>query len=783
MFRLLSRMLPLIALNIVVVATGTPAFPEDGEQLYYVKSPLHSRVEASGCPTWDSFWIGDTEVIIVSASSGRKDLVASLGSSSGEIGALALGKELFIVSAPFGIESALLSSLGRVILSGEQIALVEIDPDFADAVAENQMQLKMVMPPAPAAHPPPRFSSAPRTLSWDARVQEIINQVSESDVGNMIGNLSGVSGVTIGGSSYTIQSRNSYQAVPIEKATQYCHEHLEGLGLTASYNTYVYDSCNLRNVVAEQTGTVAPDNIYIICGHLDDMPSGAVAPGADDNASGAAVVLLAASVLKNYQFENTIRYVIFTGEEQGLEGSYYYVQDLVGADENIRGALNFDMIAYDGNADNHIDVHCGTNASSGALGDLLISTISDYSISLSPEKITSGSATASDHSRFWDAGYPAILGIEDYHGGGDFNPYYHTVNDTRANCVLPYATRYIKAAVGALAQLGVLVPATSTPTETPTMSPTSTPTPTASAPAPPVITNISRDETSGEITISWTGSCDVDIYYAIDMRSAFTIAQNNVSGGVWVDDGTLTGGHPNSAGERYYRIACAGTSRYASDAVGMFRYLLAGADNLICLHLIPYNRTIEKVFGTQLTEGTVLTGDRIYTQYPDYGDLMRYAYLSSAYHSWKGTLERVPVVQGKGYLIQIGAGHTRLTQYIVGKVPSASVGMPQFAWGYNLIGSIWPFDLSFDASNLKESGANAGSALTGDRIYSQSLRDYGGSLDYGWLSSSDGVWHGALTGFRRGYGCWYEIQGGKNPFSWYNMKPYMEPPYGLDGKE
>jgi len=38
--------------------------------------------------------------------------------------------------------------------------------------------------------------------------------------------------------------------------------------------------------------------------------------------------------------------------------------------------------------------------------------------------------------------------------------------------------------------------------------------------------------------------------------------------------------------------------------------------------------------------------------------------------------------------------------------------------GYNLIGNVWPVDVSFDASNLKESGVNAGSALTGDRIYS-----------------------------------------------------------------
>jgi len=94
-----------------------------------------------------------------------------------------------------------------------------------------------------------------------------------------------------------------------------------------------------------------------------------------------------------------------------------------------------------------------------------------------------------------------------------------------------------------------------------------------------------------------------------------------------------------------------------------------------------------------------------------------------------------------------------------------------------MIGNVWSVDMDFNSSNLKESGANAWTPLTGDRIYSQSGSGYGGDLSYGWLSSSDGVWHGTLTGFRRGYGCWYKIAGDKSPFSWMNLKPYTEPPY------
>jgi len=261
------------------------------------------------------------------------------------------------------------------------------------------------------------------------------------------------------------------------------------------------------------------------------------------------------------------------------------------------------------------------------------------------------------------------------------------------------------------------------------------------------------------------------------MQSAFTLAEGDVPGGSWTDDGTLTGGHPNNASERYYRIACAGTSRYASDAVGMFKYSLIAGYNLICLPVIPYNSDIDVVFGSQLTEGSAVTGDRIYTQNPNYGGAMQYGYLSSSYHEWKGALDEVSIVKEKGYLLQIKTGHTRLTQYVVGKVPCASVDMPQFVLGYNLIGNVWPVDVDFMASNLAESGANAGSPLASDRIYSQAGSGYGGDLSYGWLSSSDGLWHGTLTGFRRGYGCWYMIHSGRSPFSWMSLKPYSEPPY------
>ncbi len=132
------------------------------------------------------------------------------------------------------------------------------------------------------------------------------------------------------------------------------------------------------------------------------------------------------------------------------------------------------------------------------------------------------------------------------------------------------------------------------------------------------------------------------------------------------------------------------------------------------------------------------------------------------------------ISQQKGYYIKIQAGHTKLTQYVVGKVPSQeSEYTPELVVGCSLMGNVWPVNVDFDDSGLIESGANAGFPTTGDRIYYQTT--YGGAMSYDWLSSTG--WVGYLEEFKRGYGCYYKISSSGSPFHWTNIKPYDNPPY------
>ena len=92
-------------------------------------------------------------------------------------------------------------------------------------------------------------------------------------------------------------------------------------------NTFGRDTLVQWNTVAEIRGSEKPDEVVLLGAHLDSWDLGT---GATDNASGSIAVLEAARILgalkaKGVRPKRTIRFALFTGEEQGLYGSQYYV--------------------------------------------------------------------------------------------------------------------------------------------------------------------------------------------------------------------------------------------------------------------------------------------------------------------------------------------------------------------------------------------------------------------------------------------------------------------------
>ena len=210
------------------------------------------------------------------------------------------------------------------------------------------------------------------------------------------------------------------------------------------------------NIVGTKPGTVTPSQQVIVCGHMDNTSEQAQvrAPGSDDNGSGTTGVIEAARIFAGIPFEKTIKFCLWTGEEQGLLGSEVYAAEAEVRGDTIVGVFNFDMIAWDGNSDGSIELHCGTMPSSQDIGHLFEDVITDYNIALDAEFLTWNSTDRSDHASFWDHSFPAILGIEDF--SSDFNPYYHTTNDNMSHVNEGMFEEFVKAAIGSAATLAIL---------------------------------------------------------------------------------------------------------------------------------------------------------------------------------------------------------------------------------------------------------------------------------------------------------------------------------------
>ena len=286
------------------------------------------------------------------------------------------------------------------------------------------------------------------TFSQVPVIQTIINQTNIDSLTYFVRELSGDVQTIIGGSPYTILSRNKNQPGN-NMAANYIKQKLDSYGLVTYDQSWTGTG---RNVYGVQLGTQYPNKKYIICAHYDDMPSGTTAPGADDNASGTAAVIEAARIFTQYNSKYTIIYALWDEEEQGLVGSAYYALQAYNAGDSIMGVINLDMISYDSNSDGQAEIHTRPIANSISLKDNMLTLNTLYSVGLTLSTINPG-ATWSDHASFWNRNYGAICLIE---LDGDFNAYYHTVNDKIQYFNMPYFLKMSKAALGTVATLAEL---------------------------------------------------------------------------------------------------------------------------------------------------------------------------------------------------------------------------------------------------------------------------------------------------------------------------------------
>ncbi len=218
-----------------------------------------------------------------------------------------------------------------------------------------------------------------------------------------------------------------------------------------------FDDEKWSNVVAEKKGKVSPDEIVILCGHMDSISERPLqsAPGAEDNGSGTTATLAGARALAGLNFERTLRFIAWCGEEQGLLGSAHYARRAAENKEKIVGVVNLDMVAYDEEKGKRDDTSDFANEASTWLAQYLIDVGGIYKIDHIFDLVVDPRAGGSDHASFWNVGYDAIFLIEGETGPGGVleYPYYHTTQDTVDKLSMKFQVDCSRAATGTVAHL------------------------------------------------------------------------------------------------------------------------------------------------------------------------------------------------------------------------------------------------------------------------------------------------------------------------------------------
>lgn len=382
----------------------------------------------------------------------------SMGFAVRILDAPATPEKYYLVTLPPSGDTVALYRRGQVFPYVAGGFILKADPAEAELLPGEGFFIKKLFGPIvlPTA-PPSAEAVAPTVLiqAYNPFIQNLVNTVSQTHISNTIRDLQdddSYPGWDAGRSRYSYSPE-----LAIER--DYVRGRMEALGLDVRYQNFGLYGTTQYNIEGTLSGWgPGSDVVYIACAHYDsysDDPYSA-APGADDNASGTAAVLEAARILSPYRFKHTLRFVTFAAEEQGLIGSYYYVAEARSAGTDIGGVINLDMIAWDSDGNNAMDIHVGTRGDSQALGTAFSNAMTIYGISLVPQTITWGATTFSDHDSFWDQGYPAMLAIEDLQ---DFNwDNYHKTSDTLDKLDLPYAEEFVQTTVATLAELAEIIP-------------------------------------------------------------------------------------------------------------------------------------------------------------------------------------------------------------------------------------------------------------------------------------------------------------------------------------
>jgi peptidase M28-like protein len=327
--------------------------------------------------------------------------------------------------------------------------------------------------------------------SVNPTVQKIVDSVSQDRVTEILKKLESFG-------TRGIFSEQDNPAHGIGAARHWIYDQFKSYSprLQVSFDSYrvkkgkgrIIQDVDLYNVVAVLPGKLNPERQFILSGHYDSLamlrraPDGSTAvptdgqtggpppfdlsmlapvePGVTDDGSGTAAVMELARIMSQYEFEKTIVFVAFAGEEMGLVGSSLYARKARKENQIIDGVLNNDIIGSEVSGNGRIDnstISVYSEDPDDSASRQLARYVKDIGARYLPsvnidlvfraDRIGRGG----DHTPFNLEGYPAVRVTtpnENYANQ-------HSVTDTFENTSVSYASRVIQANAAALASLAL----------------------------------------------------------------------------------------------------------------------------------------------------------------------------------------------------------------------------------------------------------------------------------------------------------------------------------------
>ncbi|MGQ9609362.1 MAG: M20/M25/M40 family metallo-hydrolase [bacterium] len=365
---------------------------------------------------------------------------------------------------------------GSILLRFNDSALVRINQ--TDELKLISLGLPLVSLPEGISYKP-KFQLSPQLnlkpyISESVIIKDIINSVSPDNLRNLVLQLQENKDLNPPHNPYRsryclrVKETDDPSDSAADNAAEYIYNKFKDYGLDVEYDIFSHEVLTqghyeMRNVIGTLKGKGPNSNrIFIISSHYDSVASKTnnwlldwkrlPAPGANDNASGTSAVIEAARILSQYEFDSTIKFVVFSGEELGLHGSKHFAKLALQNNYEIAGVFNLDMIAYDPNV---IDIDIITNQDSNWLAEIMLSIQKKYNLyPLILNKIVNADMVYSDHSPFWHNGYNAILCIENSNfESPEFYPFMHTADDTIDKLNFDMASRMAQIVIGTVSAL------------------------------------------------------------------------------------------------------------------------------------------------------------------------------------------------------------------------------------------------------------------------------------------------------------------------------------------